>query len=82
MTGPVGIQRKKAIAAESRTYDSLEELKESILTEVKEKDMILYMTFTVEHADPRDISLSSFTVTENYPKITRYVWRGVFLDKE
>lgn len=82
MIGPVGIQRKKAIAAESRTYASLEELKKSILTEAKEKDMILYITFTFEKPDPRDVSLSAFTVTENYPKIIMYCWRGVFLDKE
>lgn len=82
MVGPVGIQRKKVIAAESRKYSSLEELKQDILTEAKEKDMVLYMTYAYQVADPRDINKYSFKVTENYPKITMYCWRGVFLDKE
>ena len=82
MVGPVGIQRKKVIAAESRKYSSLEELKQDILTEAKEKDMVLYMTYAYQVADPRDINKYSFKVTENYPKITMYCWRGAFLDKE
>ena len=82
MVGPVGIQRKKVIAAESRKYSSLEELKQDILTEAKEKDMVLYMTYAYLVADPRDINKTTFIVTENYPKITMYCWRGAFLDKE
>lgn len=82
MVGPVSIQKKKVISAESRKYSSFEELKENILTEAKEKDMVLYMTYAYLVADPRDINKTTFTVTENYPKITMYCWRGAFLDKE
>lgn len=81
MVGPVSIQRNKAILAQTRKYSSLEELKQDILTEAKEKDMVLYMTYAYEVADPRDINKTTFKVTENYPKITMYCWRGVFLDK-
>lgn len=51
MVGPVGIQRQKCIAAETKTFDSFEQLKEYVLTEANEKDMILYMTFSYSVKD-------------------------------
>lgn len=79
MVGPVSVQNQKAIAAESRTFNSLETLKENILAEAKEKDMVLYLTSTYEKLEFHE---GTFKVIEDGPKQTKYVWRGVFLDNE
>jgi hypothetical protein len=79
MVGPVSVQNQKAIAAESRTFNSLEALKESILAEAKVKDMVLFLTFTYEKLE---FDETTFKFIEDGPKQIKYVWRGVFLDKE
>jgi hypothetical protein len=79
MVGPVSVQQKKVIEAESRTFDSLEELKENILTEAKEKDMVLYWTYSYEKLQ---LYKGTFKLIEDAPEVIQYVWRGVFLDKQ
>jgi hypothetical protein len=84
MHGPVGVHRSQAIAAEVKTFDSFEELKEVIIKLAQEKDMVLYMTFKQETVDLT--SLDAFAVSDEerakLPKKTKYIWRGYFFDKE
>jgi len=82
MVGPLTAQRGKAIAATTMRFDSLEELKESITKLAQEKDMFMYLMMTIEQI----IGGDSFTITEEeraaLPRVTRYLWRGEFLDKQ
>jgi len=84
MHGPVGAQRGKAIAAETKTFDSFEELKEVITKLAQEKDMFLYMTFKQETVDMT--CLDAFALSdeerEKLPKKIKYIWRGYLFEKE
>jgi hypothetical protein len=84
MHGPVGAQRGKAIAAETKKFDSFEELKESITKLAQEKDMFLYMTFKQETVNLT--SLDAFALSdeerEKLPRKTSYLWRGYCFEKE
>jgi hypothetical protein len=84
MHGPVGAQRGKAIMAETKNFDSFEELKETIIKLAQEKDMFLYMTFKQETVDMT--ALDAFALSdeerEKLPKKMKYIWRGYFFDKE
>lgn len=86
MLGPVSIQRKKSILAETYKFPTLAELKIFVLNVMcKSKDMILYTTFTQEVPDWTGVdskNKGSFEFIEKLPKVTSYVFRGVFLDKE
>jgi hypothetical protein len=76
LVGPCGAWRNKAILAKTQNFSSLEALKESILKQAREKDMILY---SVYEDVKREYEQNSFTVISESPL---YVWRGAFLDKE
>lgn len=83
MLGPCGAWRNKALLAETRTFSSLEELKENILKESQEKDMVLYKVYTFEKVEidwnvgpPKTLE-----EIQNRPKTTQYAWRGAFVDK-
>ena len=86
MVGPVSIQRKKSIVAETYKFPTLAELKIFTLNVMcKTKDMILYTTFTQETPDWSGVNSAnkgSFEFIKNLPKKTDYVLRGVFLDKQ
>lgn len=86
MIGPVSIQRKKSIVAETYKFPTLAELKIFVLNVMcKNKDMILYTTFTQETPDWTGVDSTnkgSFEFIEKLPKVTNYVFRGVFLDRE
>ena len=86
MIGPVSIQRKKSIVAETYKFPTLAELKIFTLNVMcKTKDMILYTTFTQETPDWSGVNSAnkgSFEFIKNLPKKTDYVLRGVFLDKQ
>ena len=86
MVGPVGIQRKKGIMAETFKFPTLAELKIFILNVMcKRKDMYLYMTLTQQKTDYTDVNAKnkgSFEFIEKLPKVNEYVFRGVFLDRE
>lgn len=75
LVGPCGVWRNKAILAETQSFPTFEELKESILNQSQEKDMILYVVYE----DTKREYASDFTVTSESPL---YVWRGSFLDKQ
>ena len=79
MLGPCGAWRNKALLAETRTFDSLEELKESILKEAQEKDMVLYKVYSFEKVE---IDWDTGKVVQDSPTTTLYAWRGCFIDKE
>ena len=83
MLGPCGAWRNKALLAETRTFGSLEELKENILKEAQEKDMVLYKVYTYEKVEidwnvgpPKTLE-----EIQNRPKTIQYAWRGAFVDK-
>jgi hypothetical protein len=83
MLGPCGAWRNKALLAETRTFSSLEELKENILKESQEKDMVLYKVYTFEKVEidwnvgpPKTLE-----EIQNRPKTIQYAWRGAFVDK-
>jgi hypothetical protein len=83
MLGPCGAWRNKALLAETRTFGSLEELKENILKESQEKDMVLYKVYTFEKVEidwnvgpPKTLE-----EIQNRPKTIQYAWRGAFVDK-
>ena len=83
MLGPCGAWRNKALLAETRTFSSLEELKENILKESQEKDMVLYKVYTYEKVEidwnvgpPKTLE-----EIQNRPKTIQYAWRGAFVDK-
>lgn len=83
MLGPCGAWRNKALLAETRTFGSLEELKESILNESQEKDMVLYKVYSYEKVEI-DWNIGppkTLEEIQNRPKTTQYAWRGAFLDK-
>ena len=83
LLGPCGAWRNKALLAETRTFGSLEELKESILKEAREKDMVLYKVYTYEKVEI-DWNIGppkTLEEIQNRPKTTQYAWRGAFLDK-
>jgi hypothetical protein len=85
MVGPVGLFRNKMIAAETQTFDSLEEMRIFLLNvQCKTKDMVLYMTYEYQKPDFGDVDPLTLTFEEqrNAPKVTVYAWRGVFVDKE
>lgn len=86
MLGPVSIQRNRGISAETYKFPALAELKNFVLNVMcKNKDMILYTTFTQEVTDWTGVdskNKGSFEFIEKLPKVTSYVFRGVFLDKE
>lgn len=75
MLGPVTALRKKAIVAETLRFPSFEELKEHILNEAKDKDMLLYMVCEDTHKTYGE----DLTVINERPV---FIWRGAFLDKE
>lgn len=75
LVGPCGAWRDKAILAETQSFPTLEELKESILKQSQEKDMILYVVYE----DTKREYGPDFKVTSESPL---YVWRGSFLDKQ
>jgi hypothetical protein len=79
MLGPCGAWKNKALLAETKTFDSLDKLKEDILKEAQEKDMVLYKTYT---RDKLEYEEGTFKLKENGPKITLYYWRGAFIDKD
>lgn len=83
MLGPCGAWRNKALMAETRTFDSLEELKENILKESQEKDMVLYKVYSYEKVEIDWIIGPPKTLEEikNRPKTIQYAWRGAFVDK-
>jgi hypothetical protein len=76
LVGPCGAWRNKAILAETQNFSSLEALKESILKQAQEKDMILY---NVYEDVKREYDQGTFNVISESPL---YVWRGAFLDKQ
>ena len=83
MLGPCGAWRNKALLAETRTFGSLEELKENILKESQEKDMILYKVYAFEKVEI-DWSVGppkTLEEIQNRPKTIQYAWRGAFVDK-
>ncbi len=84
MHGPLGAQRGKAIMAETKTFSSFEELKETIIKLAQEKDMILYMTFKQETVNVTGLAAfaPSDEEREKLPKKISYIWRGYFFDKE
>lgn len=86
MVGPVSVQRNKAICAETQSFVSLEEMKIFLLNvQCKTKDMVLYMTYkndVVDYSKVDSTNKHSFEYINSLPKITRYFWRGVFLDRE
>jgi hypothetical protein len=84
LLGPCGAWRNKPLLAETRTFDSLEELKENILNEAREKDMVLYRVYSYEkiEIDWNVGPPKTLEEIQNRPKTTQYAWRGVFLDKE
>lgn len=75
LVGPCGAWRNKAILAETQSFPTLEELKESILNQSQERDMILYVVYE----DTKREYSPDFKVTSESPL---YVWRGSFLDKQ
>ena len=84
MVGPVSAQRGKAIMAETKTFSSFEELKETIIKLAQEKDMFLYMTFKQETIDTTGLAAfaPSDEEREKLPKKISYLWRGYCFDKE
>lgn len=76
LVGPCGAWRNKAILAETQTSSSFEALKESILKQAQEKDMILYGVY---EDVKREYDQESFKVISETPL---YAWRGAFLDKQ
>jgi len=82
-TGPVGIFRGQMVCAESKSFSTLEELKEYTLNECKERDMVLYMTFATERKGFGDLDFFNLSVEEQQkiPTVPLYVWRGTFVDK-
>jgi hypothetical protein len=83
MLGPCGAWRNKALIADTRTFDSLEELKETILKEAQEKDMVLYKVYEYEKVeiDWNVGAPKTLEEIQNRPKTTQYAWRGAFVDK-
>lgn len=84
MLGPCGAWRNKALLAETRTFGSLKELKENILKESQEKDMVLYKVYSYEKVDIVDWIVGPPKTLEeikNRPKTIQYAWRGAFVDK-
>lgn len=73
--GPCGAWRNKALLAGTQNFSSLEELKETILKQSQEKDMMLYMVYETVKRE----YASDWTIQNERPM---FVWRGVFLDKE
>jgi len=84
MHGPLGAQRGKAIMAETKTFSSFEELKETITKLAQEKDMFLYMTFKQETVNMTvlDAFALSDEEREKLPRKTSYIWRGYCFEKE
>ena len=82
-TGPVGIFRGQMVCAESKNFSTLEELKEYILNDCKERDMVLYMIFATERKGFGDVDFFNLSVEEQQkiPTLPLYVWRGTFVDK-
>jgi hypothetical protein len=85
MVGPVGLFRNKMIAAETQVFDNIHEMRIFIVNlQCKTKDMVLYMTY--EYMVPDFGNLDPFTLIYEeqikLPKVTKYAWRGAFVDKE
>jgi hypothetical protein len=76
MVGPVTLWRSKPVVSETQRYPSFEDLKESILKQAQDKDMVLYMTYETTH---KKYAPDYIEVLEERPV---FVWRGAFLDKE
>jgi hypothetical protein len=77
MVGPVTLWRSKPIVAETQRFPSFEALKESILKQAQDKDMVLYMTYETTHK-----TLGPAPDYEVVNETPMFIWRGAFLDKE
>jgi len=84
MVGPVGMFRNKPVVAESQVYPNIHELRTFLLNfQCKNKDMVLYMTYTQDRQDfgNKDPFKMTPEERENAPMVKVHCWRGAFVDK-
>lgn len=77
MVGPVTAWNNKAVVAHTLRFPSFEALKQSVLDQAREKDMILYLTYETTHK-----TLGPAPDYEVVSEAPAFIWRGAFLDKE